>query len=204
MKTLTNQFKKAIVMVAFFSLSILAFSNLSAQNYFTPGQQYVFRSIIPGGQTRVITIVFDANGNATLSSSLVAIDPSDKWASWSFTPSDETNFDATTNTFNITQNLDKYILISFTDPTHTQATPLGGITISCTCTKQLPNSNPPPAPDCTPSAQSTGPNCFCYTCTVNATCAACKQSNGSSSGPINPNKPYDKYLIIKANSLNYQ
>ena len=124
MKKLTNQFKKAVMVIAFFALNILAFSNLIAQTYFTPGQPYVFRSIISSDQTRVITIVFDANANATLSSQLVPIEPSDKRASYSFAPNEETSFDAKTNTLSILQNIEKYILISFTDPTITQAMPL--------------------------------------------------------------------------------
>ena len=206
MKTLTNQFKKALMVIAFFALNFLAFSNLSAQTYFTPGQPYVFRSIINATQTRVITIVFDAKANATLSSQLVTIAPGDKIASYSFGPGSEMSYNGTTNTINILQNINKYIVISFTDPTQTQAAPLGGFTITCSCKKASTTNPPPPPADCTVNRQSTGgPDCYCITCVVNATCDQCKKSESGSSGtPLNTNDPNANYLLIKVNSLSYQ
>lgn len=167
-------------------------------NYFDPNETYVFRSRINETQTKVISVVFDEGGNATIVISSDSVLPGDIPAEWLFAPDDEYQINEQEGTITISGDLSTYWFIYFNNPGHESdnASAVGGgtITVTCDC-KTGSGANP----TCIVSVFKTpGEPSVCISCEVGPTCETCKDPKWSSSTSPTPTSTS---LLIKANSI---
>lgn len=91
-----------------------------SQVYFQPGTPYVYRSLSPAGNTSVLTLVFDTNGNATISKSQETSLETDQQSFYVVAPIEEvsasTYSDNNTGTVQVNGSTSKYWLVSFENP----------------------------------------------------------------------------------------
>lgn len=162
-------------------------------NYFTPGQTYIFRSRIDENLTKVISIEFDAAGNATIMLTNDSVLPEDKAANYFFGPNNEFQFEEQINTIIITGDLSNYWYIYFNNPEHQSdnAATVGGtnLTVSCTCKK---GSAPEAYCDVAWTLQN---DILCPTCVPNISCEECNEPKWSNN-PVNSTS-----LVVKASSI---
>jgi hypothetical protein len=162
-------------------------------NYFTPGQTYIFRSRIDENQIKVISIVFDEAGNATIVITSDSVLPEDKAANYFFGPNDEFRFDEQANTILIIGELSNYWFIYFDNPGHQSdnATTVGGpdVKVSCDCKK---GSGSDPKCDVAWTLEN---DMLCPSCVPQASCEDCKDPKWSTS-PVNSTS-----VLVKASTI---
>ena len=109
-----------------------------AQSYYTPGQTYTFRNKINETQCIKVDVVFDANGNATVSKSLVAAETTDKANSFVFCEDTRVTFDESANTFKFNGPLTDFFVINL-DNVNQESAPIatGSLCIICDCKGNL-------------------------------------------------------------------
>jgi hypothetical protein len=171
---------------------------LQGQSYYQPGTTYTFRSLKSAGSTSVLSVVFDANGHATVSRSQVSSNNSDKQTFQVLAPLNEittgTNSTDGDGEVGISGQLSKYWLISFDAPA-TDARPNNTITISGAC---KPGNG---------SAKSSvsymlNGNNLNATCVAESGCSACEMKTTVSTDP--PKRISGGVLLLKANSVSIQ
>jgi hypothetical protein len=153
MKTKFNTIIKTVI----FTLITLAYSGLSAQTYYTPGQVYTFRNKIDDTHTLQANVLFDAAGNATVTKTTVNTQESDRNYSAIFASHDKIEF-TENSSIKLVGSTNEFWAIEFTNEVD-NASPVGGgtLTASCPCKKGKAN--------CTVSRikAGTGYNIWCDT-----------------------------------------
>ncbi len=164
-------------------------------HYYTPGEIYTFRSINQDyTQTRVISIVFDQSGNATVSFTNEPIQPTDSRCLFVF--AENNKFVINNNIITITDDLNIFWFIYFDevpDPIENATTTAGGDTITITCPCSQGNGN------CTVSTVGSG-NCKKIVCDPTSECTICDKPKVEKGGIINNNI----FVLLQANSAQVQ
>jgi len=197
MKTKLNNTIKATMLFIFTLMGAAVF----AQSYYTPGQTYTFRNKINANQCIKVDVVFDANGNATVSKSLVAAETTDKANSFVFGPENEVEYNSSTSTIRYQNSADNYFVLNLntTDFDSEAPTANGEATITCSC-KEFKVEN---VGNCKIDSQTNG-GIICVFCANENGCTECwppKVTIKNSSGVFtNINH---QVLIIKANNISY-
>lgn len=164
-------------------------------NYFTPGQIYTFRSINQNyTNTRVISIVFDETGNASIGITSESIQPTDTRCLYIF--ADNNLFEINNNVINITGDIEKFWFVYFDEvpePIENAATTSGGGTITVTCPCLQGNGN------CTEKALGEG-NCRQIVCNPTSECTICGKPIVEKGGIVNT----DIFVLLQANNIQLQ
>lgn len=162
-------------------------------NYFTPGQPYIFRCL-GTNQTNVITVIFDAAANASVTITQDSILPTDKEANYLFAPTSDYTFDSANSEFEIIGDLEKFWYIYFDNPSHNydnatvaKEEPKKKLTVSCTCKA---------AGSCNVSSTVQG-DMVCIDCIVAADCQNCNSPKWDKTMNVN-----SLSVLIKAESIN--
>jgi hypothetical protein len=141
-------------------------------NYFTPGLPYIFRSL-GTTQTNVITVVFDAAANASVTITQDSILPNDKEAIYLFAPANDYTFNQANSEFEINADLEKFWYIYFDNPSHNydnatvaKEEPKKKLTVTCTCKTG--------AGSCNVTASIDGDK-ICTECVVAGECMGCNE-----------------------------
>jgi hypothetical protein len=189
--------KNRIVITGLLCLSFIQAT--FSQNYYQPGTSYTYRSLKATGNnsTSVLTVVFDANGNATVTRNESTSTASDKQVFQVLAPltevSTRTNSSDGKGALDITGDLSKYWAISFDNPTAARTE--NGITIECNCKLGSDGAK------CSVSYLQQGNN-LNATCVQESGCQTCemkttvvKDKSGNMVGGV---------LLLKANSVAIQ
>ena len=167
-----------------------------SQVYFQPGTPYVYRSLSPAGNTSVLTLIFDTNGNATISKSQETSLGIDKQSFYVMAPSGEvsasTYSDNKTGTVPINGSTSKYWLISFENPVNNS---LENNTVKIECICKTGNEGA----KCSVSYLQVNNN-LSATCVPDQGCMSCEMKTTNI-----PNQSIvGGSLLIKANSVTIQ
>ncbi|MCF8428590.1 MAG: hypothetical protein K9G64_00550 [Bacteroidia bacterium] len=163
-------------------------------SYFNPGEVYTFRCLnLENTATKVISIVFDINANATVSFATDAILPTDKRELVFFAPEQEYEIinEGTSTVVNIIGQLDKFWYLFFDEqenPIQCATTIAGGgtATITCPCGQGTG--------DCTVSTTGSG-DCKKIQCDATANCTTCNPPKVT----VGSNTTEKTFVLIKAN-----
>jgi len=193
MKTKFNTIIKTVI----FTLITLAYSGLSAQTYYTPGQVYTFRNKIDDTHTLQANVLFDAAGNATVTKTIESANSTDKKQSSIFCENERMNLNSETGCASFKGSVKEFWVIDL-GSTNEVAVPEGGTTIcfSCPCKVSMGAG----AGKCKVSDMTDGGATHNITCVVTDTCNECGTLQRSSSKGSTDN---NQILIIQANSVNF-
>ncbi|MCF8428588.1 MAG: hypothetical protein K9G64_00540 [Bacteroidia bacterium] len=163
-------------------------------NYFIPGQSYIFRCL-GTNQTNVITVIFDAAANASVTITQDSILPTDKEANYLFAPTSDYTFDSANSEFEITGDLEKFWYIYFDNPSHNydnatvaKEEPKKKLTVSCSCKSG--------SGTCSVSYSVEG-DMVCTDCIVAGECMACNSPKWDKTMNVNSTS-----VLIKAENIN--
>lgn len=188
---------KTLINACIFSMLTLTYFSVSAQSYYTPGQNYSLRNKIDATHAMKINIIYDTSGNATISKTIVSALSSDKYNSFIFCDVNRMNYNEESNCADFTEELLDFWVIDL-ETIVEDAVPLGGgKCFSCPCAKKLKGAID--AGTCDVLYIREG-NTFNFSCEVAATCEECGKLEVSSGNGSNST---NQILIIQANSVQF-
>lgn len=164
------------------------------QTWYQVGEVYHFRSKSASNpeRTYVLSIVYDAGGNAVISQTIEPNQSQDKVSSWYFGPSGDLAVNSSVNhevQYEIIGQ-GSFFVVPFASPSEFGRLGNGGDkTISCSC-------NSSSSGKCSASTIVTG-NTSCSSCVVEENCLTCKMTIKDS----NSKSYHSGILLLKANNV---
>ena len=176
---------------------MLFISTVYGQTWYQVGEDYQFRSKSESNpeRTYVLSIVYDAGGNAVITKTIESNQSKDKVSSWYFGPSGDLAVNSSVNhevQYEIIGQ-GSFFIVPFASPSEFGRMGNGGDkTISCACSSSSSGK-------CSVSTILTG-NTSCSSCVVEENCLTCKMTVKDSNS-----KSYNSStLLLKANNVKVQ